>query len=321
MAANITYTQILRTGTQAQYDAISTPNSNYLYWCSDTRKIYKGAIDFSEYAAVVSARPQSPVAGKIYIITNDGTTETWNGSAWTVISKTNVTSIDASSTDAQVPTAKAVYDFVEQEIAGFSTDAVSDIATGTADGTIKFSTADDKTTYQNVTVHGVVVTPSYDPVTRTITLPVSDGNDVVIALGKDIFIDPDAPNGYDPATQEIVLYLNDGSGSGDPDTEIRIPAAGLVDVYTGGTTTSATVTVGSDNTITATVRLKADSTGFTNALQLDTTDGGLYVDLGAYATTSYVDDEIDRVEGKADQNADNIAAIVTGAGTWGDFTA
>ena len=38
---------LFKTGTQAQYDALTTKNENALYWLLDTQKLYKGELLFA----------------------------------------------------------------------------------------------------------------------------------------------------------------------------------------------------------------------------------------------------------------------------------
>ena len=71
-------------------------------------------------------------------------------------------------------------------------------------------------------------------------------------------------------------------------TVIKIPSAGLVDIYTGGKTKSVQVAVSDGKVVSADVIVRPDVTDgenpFTNALKIGET--GLYVDLSAYATTA-----------------------------------
>ena len=98
---------------------------------------------------------------------------------------------------------------------------------------------------------GSVKNPTYDSTNRKITLPVMKASgateDLVIDLGKDMVV---KSGSYDVNTKQIVLVLTD-------DSEVRINASDLVDIYTGGETTTAKVTV-TGNVITATVNISAE---------------------------------------------------------------
>lgn len=266
----ITFEKILLFGTYANYAAMESKDANKLYFTSDTRQLFKGSDLMTEALREVTARPETPAQGVIYHVAGK-TLEMWNGSKWVVLVPEIVTEL--SDSDAAIPTSKAAKTYIDKAIENMTKggDVVQSVVAGDADAKISVTTGG---VAADVVVPGVVTTPTYDATTRTITLPVSTGNDVVIALGKDIFIDTTAQNKYNPDTKNIELYLNDGK-EGTAATKIEIPAAGLVDVYTGGTTATATVTVSDGNVITANVKLSTDAK---NAL---TTDGqnGLILDL------------------------------------------
>ena len=279
----LTNTKILYYGLQASYDALATKDNDILYFCTDSKKIFKGSVEMTEQVrfAASKAGVASPVAGKLYVFADTGTVEIYNGSVWTVVSYPILKSvagggagIDATSTDVQVPSAKAVYDYVQGIIGG--DDVVTEIDVSEEEGKITVIKGDGSET--DVAVHGVVTTPSYEPSTRTFTFPIVDGNDVVVELGKDIFIDPEADNRYENGN--IYLYLNDGTATSDP-TELVIPVTALVTDYFGDATDTISVNV--DNTthkVTADVRVRPDGSGFTNLLKVSSTTGavGLYVD-------------------------------------------
>lgn len=182
----------------------------------------------------------------------------------------------ATTDDTTTSSAKHTFTYKDADGADQTKDifegGVRKVEAGTSADKIKITTASALTgalTASEILVGaGNVKNPTYDAETRKITLPTlqTDGttNDLVINLGKDMVV----KNGhYDTDTQEIVLVLTD-------DTEVKIAAADLVDVYTGGQTDTITVSVSDDNVITATVRV-ATKTG--NLLKVDTENGGLYV--------------------------------------------
>lgn len=320
------YPTILKYGLQASYNAIETKDASVLYFCTDTKKIYKGDIDFTDsvvYAATKEA-VTAPIVGKLYVF-GTGTCEVYNGSTWTVVSYPIVTSdgsgtdINTSSTNAQVPSAKAVYDFVEKEIEDMATGAnvVKSIAqkevSGEAvEGTITYTTGDDVA--HDVQLSGVVTTPSYDAETRTFTFPVTGASDFVVELGTDIFIDPTANNRYENGN--LYLYLNDGSEGSNP-TELVIPVTALVTDYFGDDTDSIQVDIDNQtHKVTAQAVIRPDSaevgSEFINALKVSTAAGakGLYVDLsGIEADITGLDTRLDTAEAAIDTlNGSNTTA-------------
>ena len=147
---------------------------------------------------------------------------------------------------------------------------VRKVEAGSTADKIKVTTSDytgDFITSEILVGAGSVKNPTYDADTRKITLPVlqADGTtqNVEINLGKDMVVTSGV---YNTETQEIELTLTDGS-------VVKIPAANLVDVYTGGETETVTVAVGEDNVITASVKV---SSTLGNVLKVDA-DGGLIV--------------------------------------------
>ena len=160
---------------------------------------------------------------------------------------------------------------------------------------------------------GAVKNPTYDAETRTITLPVkqADGTtqDLVINLGKDNFVESGV---YNAETKEIELTLVSGD-------VVKIPAATLVDVYTGGETATATVSVSDDNVITSVTKI---STVASNLLKSD--ENGLYVlETDFVATKQLIVDAQAAAETHADEAVaaeatardEAIATAKTGAET------
>lgn len=144
----------------------------------------------------------------------------------------------------------------------------------------------------DVTVSGVVTTPTWNTTNRILTLPVSGGQAVEVNIGRDLVL---KSGYYDTTAKEIVLVLND-----EDETEIRVDVTALIDIYTGGETSTVSVDVSSSNVITAAVKLD-QAAG--NAIEIVTGDnGGLRVDLSDYALD------------------ENLQALATATTTWGTFS-
>lgn len=315
---------ILKSGLQASYDAITTKDPDVLYFCTDTQKIYKGEVDYTNSVVPAATRPANPAAGKVYILADTNTVEAYVGDAWVVLSYPTATTINDTSDDLHVATAKAVYDAISSLASSANT--VKSVEAGTDAAKVKVTLGDDSSS--EFVVPNVVTTPTWDATERKLTLPVTGGTAVEVNLGKDIFLDPDADNKYNEATQCIELYLNDGDGSTES-TKIEIPAADLIDVYTGGTTNGASVTVASDNTITVDLTIDPDSN---NALVL--TGNGLKVDLsGLTSRVSTLETSVTKLTGDgntegsvdykiAEQSAiinNTINELATATTSWGTF--
>ena len=316
-----TYTQkILFTGTQAAIDAATRSDAG-LYFASDTGKLYKGSVDFSQAARVVTALPETVAKSSIYVIVdNNGNfvkaVAVDSAGAQVDISYKFVTSIDAANaSDSKVATEKAVVDYIDS-IVGDET--ISSISSATVAGSIKVTVGDgeDEGEQYNVNVPGVALKPSYNSTNRIITIPytengVDPAGEVEINLGKDLVV---TAGKYNSASQQIEFWITDH----DPETDnpdIVVPVGDLVDEIQGGTTDTATTTYNSTtDTLTADVRI-SNKAG--NAIQVLTTEdsasaNGLYVDLSDYALVSDLTDartDIDTVQ----TNVDNLESALT---TW-----
>jgi len=213
---------------------------------------------------------------------------------------------------------------VADKIASLITDVGTKANTADVITALTASSTNGKITYTkngsntDVPIKGVVVGPTYASATRTLTLPVmkADGTteNVVMALGADMVVKSGT---YDTTTQKIILTLTD-------DSTIEIPAGDLVDVYTGGTTNTAVVSVDSNNEITAQVRVSA-KTG--NAISVETGAGeeGLYVAQptidSALSTTSENAVQNKVVKGALDlkANSADLATVAT-SGSYNDLS-
>ena len=289
------FVKILNSGTQAAYNALETKNPNLLYFCTDTGKLYKGSVDFTDSMVVAASKPAAPVAGKIYILADSNTVEAYINGAWKVLSYPMATTVDINSDDMHVASAKAIYDAIQAAVEGVvgAESTVKAVAAGTEAAQVAVTKGDGSVA--NFTVPGVVTKPTWDASARVLTIPVTGDKAVEVNIGKDVFVDPTADNKYNPETKKIELYLNDGNGS--TGTKIEIPAADLVDVYTGTTSNGTSVTVGTDNTIKVDLVLDPDTK---NALVLGA--NGLMLDLSAYAKTADVQGLVDGLQGQIDTN-------------------
>lgn len=269
--------------TSTEYNAASTETktADKLYFLSDTKQIYRGTELFTEACSLVAEYPATPAVGRLYILSTTLEGKIYNGTAWQTVIQPVQATVDANDT-AKPVSGKAVADYV--------TDAIADV-TGDASGAVKNAaygagqkltfTKNDETTFE-VEITDLPVDLVYDSDSGLLQLKDNDGNAVGTGINLDLerFV---KSGSYDPNTKKITLVFNDEA---DP---VEIDASALVDVYTGAESTSATVTVGTDNTIKAEVKLATKSD---NALSVDA-DGGLYVaptNLDAYATTAAVNE-------------------------------
>ncbi len=293
---------IFLKGLQSAYKALETKNPNAIYFLTDSREIYVGDKLYAEPLRLYTGSlPLSAIAlGALYINTETGLGSVHNGTAWNTVMKPVVGTIDATASDDTVPTTKGVKDYVDGRVEDIL--GGEDIVTGVSQaldgdnapvpGTLTITSGDGSTA--NVVMTGLANNPTYDSTNLVLTIPVVGGSPLVVNLPQDNFIESGE---YDTDTKNIVLTLKDGS-------EVTIPASALVDIYTSGSGVNDTVTVsvGSDNKISATV--KVDTSGGVLGIAAD---GKLTVDLSDYATAESLDDLGERVTA-VEENV-----------TWGSF--
>lgn len=210
-------------GTKANFEALEAKDNDTLYFLTDTLQIFKGAVEYTKSCKLVSTLPGSgQVQGIVYVRTSDFTLHMFNGTSYIQLNKATVTEIPAAdASDDNVPTTKAVADYVDAKIEGvvgskgvFVTDVTYN------DGVLSVAKGGDPVA---TTLTGVVHAPTYDASTRTIKLPVFGGDELTIALGKDLVVTSGTYNAKD---KNIELTITSGD-------VIKIPVGSLIDVYTG----------------------------------------------------------------------------------------
>lgn len=214
-------------GKYADYKALEVKDAGTLYFTSDTHQLFKGPVEYTKSVRIVENLPsaENGEQGVFYVKTPQMTVYAFNGSDFIQVTKEVITAIPASgATDDNIPSTKAVADYVSGKVAEvigqrgkFVTDVIYDAGVLTVD-------KGDATAAVKTTLTGVVHAPTYDAETRTIKMPVFGGDELTINLGKDMVVKSGA---YNTETKEIELTISTGE-------VVKIPAAALVDVYTGG---------------------------------------------------------------------------------------
>lgn len=174
-------------GTKARYDALAPKDMDTLYFTTDTLQLFKGTTEYTKSTKMVSSLPAAgQVQGIIYFRMTDYTMHIWNGVEFVQLNKKTITQIPADATNDDVPTTKAVADYVQAKIEAVEQKKglyVTDVTY--KDGVISVAKNDEPVT---TTLTGVVHAPTYDAETRTIKLPVFGGDTLTIALGKDLVV-------------------------------------------------------------------------------------------------------------------------------------
>lgn len=105
-------------GNKAGLPAVRDANSFYL--TDDTRELYFGDKKYTEGVRLytnAAGKPATPAEGVLYVNTDTGVGEVYNGSVWTVVIRGYATSIGAGADDTTVPTSKAVKDYTDAKVA------------------------------------------------------------------------------------------------------------------------------------------------------------------------------------------------------------
>lgn len=112
-------------GNKAGLPAVRDADSFYL--TDDTRELYFGDKKYTEGVRLytnAAGKPATPAEGVLYVNTDTGVGEVYNGSVWTVVIKGYTTSISAGADDTTVPTSKAVKDYTDAKV----TEVAGDVA-------------------------------------------------------------------------------------------------------------------------------------------------------------------------------------------------
>lgn len=241
-----------------------------MYFIQDKNCIYVKEKLYGGRIELVDADPESPEAGVVYINKSTLECKFYNEDAPVVIAKGFTTTISDSPDDNLLPTAKAVASYVTKKVSdavGGSGTFVTEI-TATGDGTLSVSKGEHQS---SVPLTNMVCNPTWQQETMQLTLPVVGGSSLVIDLSKDLVV---TAGKYVEDSNEIWLTIAEDKTYDNPEELIKIPVAGLIDIYTGQETNSASVTVSPDKKVSVNVKV-SNKEG--NTAEIDIENGGIYV--------------------------------------------
>ena len=277
------------SGTYAQYVSLTQKSDDTLYFL-DNGQLFKGSVSYSDQIAVVSALPDTLVAGKVYVNTTDKSVTYYDGTTSTVVIPATVGSIGDTTPDTDLANVKAIKDFIATEIAKIPTAkdytvTITDRTAGTGEltkQTIKQGKVGSETEVGTIVVPDlkmeVKATPN-DGYLKTYQFTYGAGSafeidipkDLVVESGEVIVVTDDIPvSGLTNGTYLKLVIVNQ--------TEpLYINVKDLCDVYTGKTATDGiSVSVSETNEISATLVGKAvTEANLTDALAQKIADASL----------------------------------------------
>ena len=257
----------------------STVDGQTIYWLDDGT-IYVGNKLYGGKISLITEDPQYPEQNTLYFNSTDLSGKVWNGVSWNSVIKGYTTSLTDDSTDELMPTGKAVITYVQNKIAdvaasGTGVTSLSYVSNGqlamTKDGT-----------NSTIDLTGMTYSPTYDSITKKLTIPVVGSSALEVSLAQDTVV---KAGKYNQDSNEIWLTIAEDGTYDDETKLIKIPVTGLIDIYIGKATNTATATVSETNEISVDVKISAESGN-----SLVAKDDGLYVSVPADTS------KIDKVE-------------------------
>ena len=258
------------SGSYAQYSSLAVKDPNTLYFV-DGGQLFKGDVSYSDQIVVVSALPDTLIAGKIYVNTADKSVTYYDGTSSTVVVPATVGTIGDSTPDTDLANVKAIKDFVAAEIAKIPaqvdyTVTLVDETAGTGEKTkqtIKQGKSGSEKEVGTIVVpdlkmevkaapnEGYLKTYQFTYGTGS-TFEIDIPKDLVVTSGEIIVVNSSSPvSGLTDGTYLKLTIANQ--------TEpVYIDVKDLCDVYTGKTATDGvSVSVSETNEISATLVGKA----------------------------------------------------------------
>lgn len=261
------------TCTYAQYSAKKTAGSaggfdeNALYFTTDApQRLFRGSNPVNESWTLVDADPElgNMLVGVLYINKTTGKITANGGDAITTIMPQRVASL-TSAADTDLPTVKAVKDYVTSISSGGFTAAAYVASEASHVHQLKFTTSGGTDSY--VQLPDSIKDVSYDPATGKFTFTKFTGE----AVEADTPLEKVLTNAsYDPDSHKLTLTFN-VAGSPSP---VEVDLTGLVDTFSVTKASGSPISVSSSEGL-FTLDLTLDGTS------LSKSDAGLKVAISA----------------------------------------
>ena len=230
-------------------------------------------MSYSDQIVVVSALPDTLIAGKVYVNTTDKSVTYYDGTSSTIVVPATVGTIGDSTPDTDLANVKAIKDFVAAEIAkipaavDYTVTLVNEAAgeNELTKQTLKQGAGEKEKTIGSIVVPNLKMEVKAAPnngYLKTYQFTYGTGSAFEIDIPKDLVVE----------SGEVIVVADDSPVSGltngtylklvivNQDEPVYINVADLCDVYTGKTATDGvSVAISASNEISATLAGKAVS--------------------------------------------------------------
>lgn len=244
---------------QSKFNALEAKDNGTLYFIAETGELYRGSQSFTQASVMVTDFPAAPAKGILYFNTATLEGRVHDGDKWTTVIQAAATAVDESNTTAPV-SGKAVADYIKTNVTDL--DYVN---------TVEFNEAGLKLVIdgtKDVPLKGLLKADGVSYVDGTLTLPVANGDNIVLNLPKENFV---KSGHYDDATESIVLVLQQPTEDGQ-EQKVVIPVSKLVDISSVTGSSTLNLSMNGDKVISGSVKISAEGDNLISAK-----DDGIYV--------------------------------------------
>lgn len=251
-------------GTQALFDAVTPKDTNTLYFISDTQRIYKGDIDFTQNVIPVANFPDAGVENKIYIHRNTLETRVFVDGEWKVVLPGYVQTIEDlqdAANGGKLATIDAIKAYIDTVLTARVEAIFQDAQFDNETGDIQFYGTDEEEMVKAVKLEGVAHDASFDADNLKITIPQYGKEDLVINIPKDQFLKDAyyaAEYTFEDGTKgPAIVFVVETAG--ETTKEIAVPAEAMTNDYRATSTNSIQITIDDEHNIQAQIKVQPNT--------------------------------------------------------------
>lgn len=285
--------------SQAKFKSLASIDAGTLYFIAETGELYRGSKLISAAVEAVSEFPASPAIGRLYFNKSTLEGKIHTGTEWVTVIQVAATALNADNTTQPV-SGKAVADYVKTNVTDL--DYVNTVAFDES----KLALIIDDT--KEVPLKGLLKADGVSYNEGTLTLPVANGDAIVLNLPKENFV---KSGRYDADTESIVLVLQQPDEDGN-EQKVVIPVSKLVDISSVTGSNTLDLSMNPDKVITGAVKVSAIEGNLISAK-----DDGIYVapvDLSGKVDKVALNKAGEIIVAKADGNVE-VSGVKAGGDT------